>query len=233
MRMSPKRRVALLVAGRPDRRAVVGDQHEVDLGHLLPGRGGLGELLLPDAGAEPGIERRLEVAGHAADARPVGDEAVGDADGVGPLRSGGGVEQAAGPRAAPGRGATHVAVHVHRSWSVPLISRSGSGWRLGRQRPDSLSLHRGSYCRERSGRSSSATSPGSIRSARRGRRSDASCRRPSPHGPAPARGSGPAVSGHMNSASSRDIVPHNIVGGFEFAVMLAPVIRPFVRSHPV
>src|SRR5205823_14707110 len=63
------------------------DQREVDVGHLLPDHGRLGELRFPVGCGEVRIERRLEIAGDAADARAVGHEAVSDQFWFGPLGS--------------------------------------------------------------------------------------------------------------------------------------------------
>src|SRR5262249_34082173 len=87
--------VALLVARGPHRRAVVGDQCQVDPGDVLPQGGGLLELLLPGVRGEPGVEGPEQGAGRAADAGPVGHEAVGDPAAVGPLGTERGGEQQA------------------------------------------------------------------------------------------------------------------------------------------
>ena len=91
--MSPNRAVALLVSGDPQGGAVVGDEREVDVGHLLPDGRRLGELRLPVGGRELRVERLLEIAGHAADVRAVGHEAVSDQLGLGPLGPRGRIEQ--------------------------------------------------------------------------------------------------------------------------------------------
>src|SRR4051794_27877409 len=78
MRMSPKFLSPCWAPLEPMGAPLSGDAHQIDVGVLLPDGGGLVELLLPGGGGEPGIERRLEVAGDAADARAVGHEAVGD-----------------------------------------------------------------------------------------------------------------------------------------------------------
>src|SRR5262249_7261289 len=86
--------VALLVAVAADGGAVVADLYQVDVGDGLPDGRGLLELELPDGRGDPlGVEGRVEVAGRAADAGPVGHEAVGDAGAVSPEVTGGGVEQ--------------------------------------------------------------------------------------------------------------------------------------------
>src|SRR5207253_3168665 len=48
---------------------------------------------LPVGGGGAGVEGLLQIAGDAADAGPVGDDAVGDTDRIGPQPAGDGIEQ--------------------------------------------------------------------------------------------------------------------------------------------